>query len=207
MHNSFVPRSQPGHRGDRLLELDVHRRCHCASTRSWTARASSAARAYLATELGAHRLLRRFPVGSGRRYRRPASATQFSTPKSRRMTHVANMFTHRVVYLTTDAMPSKSAGLNVLLRRRLARSGAMMRRMLRPTLSSSAPTRARKALALPVYSAGTDGLTIDRRPCRYNRLTDRVGPDRRVRLPRRRECAIAVARHYDPAAGIRIPGV
>jgi hypothetical protein len=45
--------------------------------------------------------LMRFPVGSGRRYRRSAAATQFSTPKSR-MTHVANVFTHRVVYLTTD---------------------------------------------------------------------------------------------------------
>jgi TnpA family transposase len=44
----------------------------------------SAARAYLAAELGAHRLLRRFPVGSSRRYRRSASATQFLTPKSRR---------------------------------------------------------------------------------------------------------------------------
>jgi hypothetical protein len=45
------------------------------------------------------------PPGSGRRYRRPASATQFPTPKNRRMTYVAKVFTHRVVYLTTDAVP------------------------------------------------------------------------------------------------------
>jgi hypothetical protein len=29
------------------------------------------------------------------------------------MTHVADMFTHRVVYLTTDAMPSMGDGVDI----------------------------------------------------------------------------------------------
>jgi hypothetical protein len=44
--------------------------------------------------------------GISRRYRRSAPATQFPPPNSRRMIHIPKAFTRRVVYPTTDAMPS-----------------------------------------------------------------------------------------------------
>ena len=65
------------------------------------ARAECAARPYLPAHMGAHRLLRRLPVGSRRSHRGLPPAPQAGTGQEDRMASVPGPFTRGVVCTTT----------------------------------------------------------------------------------------------------------
>lgn len=107
--SAAVPRfwAQPGDRCQRLLELDLRCRRRRAPARRRRCGAGRAARSHLAADLGAHRPLRRLPLGPCGCHGRAAPAAQPRARSVGSMSGVQGTFTHRVVCVTADAMPSR----------------------------------------------------------------------------------------------------
>ncbi len=112
--------------------------------RSGQTRAGRASRPYVAAHLGAYRLLRRFPLGSCCRDRRPAPTAQSRQEQDRRMINVPDPFTLSVVYMTTDAMPSVKRSRNLGPRSHCAQTHVRQHRSpAHPRMDRNCPPRSK----------------------------------------------------------------